>query len=57
MKFKIEATGNTREEAEHKLRLMRAQINAQQQVYYKIIDVYGNFETGYKLVQDYETAL
>ena len=53
--MKIETTGNTKEEAEFALSKKRAEIPATA----KLGDVqcYGNFETGYKLVQEYTVAM
>ena len=49
--MKIEATGNTKEDAEFLLSQKRAEIPMTAKL--KDVKCYGNFELGYKLVQEY----
>jgi hypothetical protein len=49
----IEATGNTEKEASYKLDVQRQAIAAQTNATFLEVRKHGNFEMGYKLVQEY----
>lgn len=54
MRKMIEATGNTRAEAEEELdRKREAILNKNEDATFGAVREYGNFELGYKLVQEY----
>ena len=55
--MKIEATGNTKEQAENALANKRDSLKEQANYSFGEIAVYGNFELGYKLVQEYWPAI
>jgi len=55
--MKIEAVGNTKEQAEMALAYKRADINAKMNAVFSDVACYGNFELGYKLVQHFRPAI
>lgn len=56
--MKIEATGNTQEDAEALLNQKREAITAKvENVAFSDVIKYGNFEIGWKYVQDYELVI
>ena len=55
--MKIEATGNTKEQAINALDLKRLDVMRQTNATFGELRVYGNSELGYKVVQDYKTGI
>jgi len=54
---KIEATGNTKEQAINALDLKRLDVMRQTNAKFGEIRTYGNHELGYKVVQDYKPGI
>jgi hypothetical protein len=54
LKMKLEAYGNTVEDAEFQLKTKRDKLYNFELLKFGEIRTYGNFELGYKIVQDYE---
>ena len=53
--MKIEATGNTKEQAENALDLERLAVMREANAKFGEVERYGNCELGYKIVQEYVT--
>ncbi len=55
--MKIEATGNTKEQAVNALDLKRLDVMRQTNATFEELRIYGNSELGYKVVQYYTAGI